>query len=67
MNSNIRAILALALSASLLAGVAGCGNDDSKPPDDKSYYTGPMKPKNAVAGPKTDSDAPQTPSGNNME
>jgi hypothetical protein len=30
----------------ILAVMAGCGNDEA-PPDDPSYYKGPMKPKSS--------------------
>lgn len=39
--------------SSMALVVIGCGNDES-PPDDPSYYKGPMAPKSGAAGPQTD-------------
>lgn len=67
MNTLFRNILVLVAVMGVGAAVAGCG-DDNAPPDDKSYYTGPMKGKGeAGAGPKTDSDPTGAGSGAKME
>lgn len=55
MKKHFSVLLVAAIAASMCV-TAGCGNDDNQPPDDKSYYTGPMKPKNTDAGPRTDTD-----------
>ena len=46
-------MMVVAIAASI--AVAGCGNDDSEPPKDPSYYKGPMAPKNTTpGGPQTE-------------
>lgn len=61
-----RSFAAVMLASSMVA-IAGCG-DDNSPPEDKSYYGGPMKGKGAAgAGAATDADKPMTESGNKME
>lgn len=66
MKKQFTVLMVAALAASMWV-TAGCGNDDNKPPDDKSYYTGPMKPKNTTAGPKTDDDPVPPATGTKME
>lgn len=41
------------IASSMALVLVGCGNDEA-PPDDPSYYKGPMAPKSGAAGPQTD-------------
>ncbi|HRK21801.1 MAG TPA: hypothetical protein PLX06_08335 [Fimbriimonadaceae bacterium] len=70
MKTNSRKLWPVAvatLSAASFLTATGCG-DDNSPPEDKSYYSGPMKGKGAAgSGPTTDADKPITESGNKME
>lgn len=49
---HLTCIAIVAIAVPLVLALSGCGNDDSKPPSDPSYYTGPMKGKDAQAGAK---------------
>lgn len=55
-NLNLNRTIFAALAAFSVLFAVGCGNDDNKPPEDKNYYTGPMKPKDA--GPASDTKGP---------